>query len=256
MIDTHAHLNLAEFDQDRDGMMTACREMELEVINVGIDRSSSVKAIELAQNPGFYASVGVHPGSDPELIQNCQDLLNQPKVVAIGETGLDFLRFPDDLNEHQRQQELFEEHGRLAAEHNLPLIIHCRKAYRQLISLLSLEMKGLPGVIHSFSGGLSEARELLDLGYYLGFSGLIFKLELSEVIKSTPLERILIETDSPYLAPPSLNQKRNTPQSGWRIVLEKVASIKQIPAQEVVQITDQNAYHLFQLEKHGGIPIS
>lgn len=256
MIDTHAHLNLPEFDQDRDKVISACRDLDIEIINVGVDYESSLQAIEMAGNEGLYASVGLHPTSHPEPIDDFKGLFNRRKVVAVGETGLDFMRCLDNENEKKRQQGLLGQHGQWAKEYGLPMIMHCRQAYRELISMLQEEISGIPGVIHSFSGDLADARELINLNYYLGFSGLIFKLELDEVIKSTPLDHILIETDSPYLTPPSLGRKRNAPHIGLRIVLEKIAYIKKIPAQEVADVTRKNAYKLFQLEKHGGISTS
>ncbi len=256
MIDTHAHLNSSEFDQDRGEVISFCRDLDIEIINVGVDYESSLQAIEMAKNGGLYASIGLHPTSRPEPLDNFQDLFNQRKVVAIGETGLDFMQCLNNENEKKRQQDLFNQHGQWAKEYALPMIMHCRQAYRELISMLRKEMLGIPGVIHSFSGTLADARELINLDYYLGFNGLIFKMELDEVIKSTPLDRILIETDSPYLTPPSLGRKRNAPHLGLRIVLEKIAYIKKIPAQEVADITKKNAYKLFQLEKHGGISAS
>lgn len=250
MIDTHAHLNLKDFDQDRLQIISSCQQTGIEVINVGIDYQSSVQAINLAQEKGFYASVGIHPNGPSEDPEKLSSLLDQPGVVAIGEMGLDFYRQSDDPAEKNRQQELFLAQGQLARRAGLPLIVHCRQAYPELMLLLRRELKGVPGVVHSFSGSLSEARELLNLGYYLGFNGLIFKQDLGEVITSTPLERMLIETDSPFLPPPSLNQSRNAPHLGLRPVVEKIAFVKKISTAEVIDLTDKNAYHLFQLDKH------
>lgn len=250
MIDTHAHLNLEDFDQDRLKIISLCQQSNIKVINIGIDYQSSQRAIDLAQEKGFYASVGLHPNSAAEDPARLVSLLDQPGVVAIGETGLDFYRCPNNPAEKIRQQDLLLVHGQLAHRFNYPMIIHCRQAYSKLLILLRRELSGIPGVIHSFSGSLNEARVLLNLGYYLGFNGLIFKQNLDEVIRSTPLERMLIETDSPFLSPPSLSQKRNAPHLGLRPVVEKIASIKQISAAEVIDLADKNAYDLFQLEKH------
>jgi len=250
MIDTHAHLNLEDFDQDRLKVISSCQEAGIKVINAGIDYQSSVRAISLAQEKGFYASVGVHPNSPSEDPDKLSDLIDQPGVVAIGETGLDFYRRPDDATEKHRQRELFLSQGQLARRAGLPLIIHCRRAYPELMPLLRRELKGVSGVIHSFSGSLIEARELLHLGYYLGFNGLVFRQDLDEVIISTPLERILIETDSPFLSPPSINQSRNVPYLGLRPVVEKIAFIKKVSTAEIIDLADKNAYHLFQLDKH------
>ncbi len=250
MIDTHAHLNLEDFDQDRLKIISLCQQSGIKVINVGIDYQSSQRAIDLAQEKGFYASVGLHPNSTPEDPASLITLLDQPGVVAVGETGLDFYRQSNDPAEKIRQQDLLLIHAQLAHRFQRPMIIHCRQAYPELLVLLRRELSGVPGVIHSFSGSLDEARILLNLGYYLGFNGLIFKQNLDEVIRSTPLERMLMETDSPFLSPPSLDQNRNAPHLGLRPVVEKIAFIKQISAAEVIDLTDKNAYDLFQLEKY------
>ncbi len=250
MIDTHAHLNLKKFDGDRSEVMASCREMDLEVINVGIDYVSSVRAVEIARESGFYAAAGIHPNGPEESLDIFSPLWEREEVVAVGETGLDFYRQPNNPEEKHRQQRLLYQHGQLARESKRPLILHCRQAYPELIAALRKDLKELDGVVHSFSGSLSDARELLQLGYYLGFSGLIFKLDLDEVIKSTPLERILVETDSPYLPPPSLNQKRNAPHLGLRPVLEKIAFVKKIPVSEMIEKTQENAQQLFKLKKN------
>ncbi len=256
MIDTHAHLNLKEFDNDRDKVADICQELGIEVINVGIDYLSSVKAIEMAGiYQRFYASAGIHPNTR-EKIEKIIPLFSREKIVAVGETGLDFLRAENNKTEQERQRLLMTQHVELSKEHDLPLIIHCRKAYPDLLSLLRRYLTKQSGVIHSFSGSLNDARELLNMGYYLGFNGLIFKLNLDEVIESTPLERILTETDSPFLPPPSLNNERNAPHLGLKAVLEKIAFLKRIPVSEVESITVQNAYSLFKLKKHGKLSTS
>lgn len=256
MIDTHAHLNLREFDGDRNEVIDVCQELNIEVINVGIDYLSSVKAIEIAEErEGFYASAGIHPNTR-EKIEIIEPLLAKEKVVAVGETGLDFLRIENDKTEQERQRLLMIQHGELARKHDLPLIIHCRKAYADLLFLLRRDLSDQTGVIHCFSGSLSNARELLNMGYYLGFNGLIFKLNLDEIIESTPLERILTETDSPFLPPPFSNDSRNSPHLGLKPVLEKIAFLKKVPVSEVESITVQNAHSLFKLNNHGKIPTS
>jgi len=256
MIDTHAHLNLGEFDGDRNEVADICRKLNIEVINVGIDYLSSIKAIEIAEaREGFYASVGIHPNTQEE-IEAIEPLFAKRKVVAVGETGLDFLRIKNDKIEQERQRSLMIQHGELARKYKLPLIIHCRKAYVDLLFLLRRNLSDQVGVIHSFSGSLSDARELLNMGYYLGFNGLIFKFNLDEVIESTPIERILTETDSPFLPPPFLNNPRNAPHLGLKAVLEKIAFLKRIPVSEVESITVQNAYSLFKLNNHGKISTS
>jgi len=255
MIDTHAHLNLKDFGQDLSEVVSGCQDLGIEVINVGIDRESSIQAIEIAEtNKGFYATAGVHPNNQARSIEGIDHLAGNEKVVAIGETGLDFYRSDHSENDLRVQIDLMIQHGELSKKTGKPLVIHCRRAYRELISLLRREMNGACGVVHAFSGSLDDARELLELGYFLGFGGLIFKTDLDEIIISTPLDRILMETDSPYLSP-AKEIKRNAPHLGLVPVLERIAFIKKTPVQEVVSATVDNAVRLFKLNEHGRVSI-
>jgi TatD DNase family protein len=248
MIDTHAHLNLKQFDADRHEIVDLCRDLGIKIIDVGIDYQSSVRAIKLAQEyEGIYAAVGIYPGGQ-ENISLIEPLLQEEKVVAIGEAGLDFSRSENDQKRKQ-QQVLLADQIKLAQGKKLPLVIHCRQAFPELLSLLA-DYDGLSSVIHSFSGDLATAGKLLGMGCYLGFSGLIFRLELDEVVRSTPMDRILVETDSPFLSPPSLNNKRNAPHLGLQPVLDKIAFLKKLPVAEIILATTENANRLFKLEKY------
>ncbi len=253
MIDTHAHLNLKDFRQDLPEVISGCQNLGIEVINVGIDRESSIQAIEIAEtNKGFYATAGVHPNNQVRSFEGIDRLVGNEKVVAIGETGLDFHHSDRSENDLSAQIDLMIQHGQLSEKTGKPLVIHCRGAYRELISLLRREMNGAFGLVHAFSGSLDDARELLELGYFLGFGGLIFKMNLDEIIMSTPLDRILMETDSPYLSL-SKEIKRNAPHLGLVPILERIAFIKKTSVQEVVSVTVDNAVRLFKLNEHGRV---
>ena len=280
MFDTHAHLNFKAFDKDREKIIQKCLQENIWMINVGTNFFSSKLAVEIANRyqEGVYASVGLHPINISNLksqnaksqskIQNCdkEDVLEEDfdyerykklaekkKVVAIGEIGLDYYYKPktkQKLEEFKsKQKEIFLQQLKLAEELDLPVIFHCRMAHQDLIELLKKEIinnKKTKGVIHCFTGTWGQAQEYLKMGFYLGFNGIIFKLDLDEVIKKTPLERILVETDCPYLTPPGFENKRNDPR-GVKFIIEKIAKLKDLGFEEVVQQTHKNALRLFKI---------
>ncbi|OGZ22654.1 MAG: hypothetical protein A3E18_01005, partial [Candidatus Nealsonbacteria bacterium RIFCSPHIGHO2_12_FULL_38_18] len=200
LIDTHSHLNFKDFENDLDGVIGRCVNEDVWVINAGSQYETSKKAVEIAKkNKTMFAAIGLHPihARDDFRIEDYRSLAMSEKVVAIGEIGLD--RYKDYGRYIERQKEIFLQQLDLAKELNLPVIIHCRKAHKEIIEILA-EYK-LQGVIHCFAGIWEEAEQYLAMGFYLGFNGIMYKLDLKEVIEKTPLERILIETDSPYLKP-------------------------------------------------------
>ena len=245
------------------------------MLNVGTNLFTSQKAVELAQNysEGVYASVGLHPiNFDTGLTKvkidedeaeespfekefdydKYKKLAQSKKVVAIGEIGLDYYWKPKTkkkLEDFKREQDfLFHQEVRLAAELDLPVILHCRMAHEDLLKslkkLAAIYDKKLRGVVHCFTGDWEQAQRYMRLGFLLGFNGIIFKLKLSDVIKKTPLKKMLIETDCPYLSPPEYNQKRNDPL-GVKFVAKEIARIKKIPLKEVADQTTKNARKLF-----------
>ncbi|MDO8601125.1 MAG: TatD family hydrolase, partial [bacterium] len=221
--------------------------------------STSQRAVEMAEKypEGVYAAIGLHPIHSGEgfSLEKYKDLAKSKKVVAIGEIGLDYKteyvsfnrakrRVEDeslDSSPQEKQKEVLLKQLDLAKELNLPAIIHCRMAHDDLIEILS--NYSLTGTIHCFSGTWEEAQKYLGMGFYLGFNGIMFKLNLDEVIKNTPLERILIETDCPYLTPPQV-EGRNEPLY-VKYVVEKIAKIKNLTIEEITKITTQNAKKLF-----------
>jgi len=274
--DTHAHLNFAAFVKDRDRIVKKCLEQDIAMINVGSNFFSSEKAVEIAQkyDHGIYAAVGLHPiNLDTGLTkmkvdeeenekdspfekefdyEKYKELAQSKKVVAIGEIGLDYYWKPKTkkkLEQFKREQDfLFHQEVRLAIELDLPIILHCRMAHDDLLDTLkklsSIYDKKLRGVIHCFTGNEEQAKRYMQLGFLLGFNGIIFKLELNDVVKKTPLEKILIETDCPYLSPPNYNQKRNDP-IGVKFVAKEIARIKKLSLEEIADQTTENAQKLF-----------
>ncbi|MCS6831156.1 MAG: TatD family hydrolase [Armatimonadota bacterium] len=250
--DTHCHLNHPDFAHDAQQVWSRAQEAGVhQAIVVGYDLASSEAAIQIATAyDGCWASVGVHPHDAAQCTQDALSLLQQralqPQVAAIGEIGLDYYR---NLSPKNVQQQAFERQIQIASQLNLPVIIHCRNAYDDLLDILSRHP--LPGVLHCFSGELHHARRAVEMGWYLGIGGVAtFKNahSLREVVQQTPLERLLLETDAPYLAPVPHRGKRNEP-SYIPLIAEVVASLKNIPIEEVARITTQNARCLFRLEK-------
>jgi len=255
LIDTHSHLNFSDFDEDRDEVIKKCLDNNVWMINVGTDYETSKKAIEISEkySQGIFASVGMHPeniGKEIFDYEKYKSLSDSKKVVAIGETGLDYWYRPKTKKKRaefeEKQKELLSKQLSLAKELNLPVIFHCRTAHNDLLKILSAkENSNLKGVIHCFTGNWKQAEKYLNMGFYLGFTGIIFKLNLDEIIKKAPLDRILIETDCPFLSPLA-EIKRNEPLFVKHIA-EKIAKVKNVTFEEVAKQTTYNAKKLFNI---------
>ncbi|HIC92753.1 MAG TPA: TatD family deoxyribonuclease, partial [Anaerolineae bacterium] len=205
LTDTHAHLDFPQFDGDREEVIERALAAGVRrIINVGADLASSRRAVALAEaHPPIYAAVGVHPHDaktlTDEALAELLGLARHPKVVAIGEIGLDFYR---DLSPREAQRQAFERQLALARELGLPVIVHDRNAHAEVMDVL--RRRGLRGVLHCFSGDLEMARQAIEMGFYISVAGpATFKnaKRLPEIVRQLPLERLLIETDCPYLAP-------------------------------------------------------
>jgi len=227
IIDTHAHLNLHSFEKDRFSIIESCSLNNISLINVGTNFLDSKLAVEIAEkyNDGVHATVGIHPSEveDDFDFSKIKELATSKKVVAIGEIGLDYFYPSSDINFVKKQKQAFLKQLEIAEELNLPIVIHSRNAFDDLYEIL--KTKKLRGVIHCFTGDSKELERFLALGYYIGFNGIIFKIDLDEVIKKTPNDRILIETDCPFLTPPDFYEKRNNPMS-LKIIEDKIFKIK------------------------------
>ncbi|KNF09816.1 hydrolase, TatD family [Gottschalkia purinilytica] len=253
LIDSHAHLDDKRFDDDRDKLIKGLEKSGVElVINPGADVSSSVKAVSMAQEyDNIYAAVGVHPHDskdmDESTIEILRSLAKKDKVIAIGEIGLDYHY---DNSPRDIQKKWFKEQIKLAKELSLPIIVHEREAGQEVYDIIKQEADGnLLGVIHCFSGSLEMAKKYIELGFYISFAGPVtFKnaKKPKEVAKEIPLERLLIETDSPYMSPEPYRGKRNDP-SYVRYIAEMIAELKDISFNELVKITNENTKRLFNI---------
>ena len=239
MIDTHSHLNFKAFDLDREKVIEESLKKDIWIINVGSDYSTSQKAVELRRR-GVFASVGLHPlHVEDEVFDYDKYKELAKKAKAIGEIGLDYWYQPKDTF---KQKNLLSQQIKLAQELNLPIIFHCRKAHDEIIEMLNNEK----GVIHCFTGKYSQAKKYLEKGLYLGFNGIIFKYNVAETIKKMPLDRMLIETDCPYLTPPKAEKERNEP-SNLKYIIEEIARIRGVSFEEIAEITTTSAKKLFAL---------
>ena len=249
-IDSHCHINFPELADNLDEILANMRANEVsKALCVAVDLQKFPQILAMAeQHENIYASVGVHPDYEMEDEPTQSELVrlaNHPKVVAIGETGLDYFRLQGDL-EWQRTR--FRTHIRAAVECNKPLIIHTRSASADTLRLMQEEdANKAGGVMHCFTESLEVARAAIEMNFYISFSGIVtFKkaLELKEVAKSIPLERMLIETDSPYLAPVPFRGKLNQP-SYVKHVAEEIAKLRGISVEEVGEATSANFKKLF-----------
>lgn len=254
LIDSHSHLDDDAFAEDRDAVVARAEAAGVgAVINPGCDLASSRLAVDLSrQYPIVHAAVGFHPencaGTTPADLDAVRGLAAAPEVVAIGEIGLDY--HWEDNPPRAKQQEVFVAQLALAGELGLPAIIHDRDAHGDALALVRSHFnREAGGVFHCYSGSVETARALLDLGFYLGFDGPItFKNNKKSpaVVAYAPLDRLLIETDAPYMAPVPLRGRRNEPAFVTHVA-EKMAAIKDLPLEAVARATTANAKRLFHL---------
>ena len=250
LFDTHAHYDDERFDGDREALLAGMPEKNVGlIVNPGCDISSSRTAVALAESFDFvYAAVGIHPENcgdfEPGMIDQLRQMAKNPRVVAIGEIGLDYYWAENPPRE--LQQEVLRRQLRLAEELGLPVIIHDRDAHRDTLEMVR-EFPRVRGVFHCFAGSAEMARELIKMGWMLSFNGAItFKnaKKAPEVIAAVPLEKLMIETDAPYLTPVPHRGERND-SSYVRLVAEKIAQIKGLTPEEVEKATWENGRRFF-----------
>lgn len=253
IFDTHAHYDDEAFDADREALLAALPESGVGlVIDPGCDMDSSRRAVEIAEkHPHVYAAVGWHPENcapyTAESLETLRAWAKHPKVVAIGEIGLDYYWAENPPREWQ--QEVFRAQLALAQELALPVIVHDRDAHADCLAIVK-EFPAVRGVFHCFSGSVELARELVQRGWYLGFDGpLTYKnaRKAVEVAREIPLERVLLETDSPYLSPVPLRGTRNDSRN-LHFVAETFAALREMTAEEVARVTAENGKRLFGIE--------
>ena len=252
MIDTHSHLFAEEFDIDRDECVKRCKENNInKVILVGFDYETNRKAQEMAKKYDiFYITAGIHSKHcDNIYLEKYNELVNfieNNKVYAIGECGLDYY-WSQEFKEEQKI--LFEMQIKLSIEKDLPIIIHCRDAIQDTFDIVKKYKGQIKGIMHCYSGSLEMAYEFIKVGLMISLGGPVtFKnaKEPKRVCENIPLEKLLIETDCPYLAPTPYRGKRNE-SSYVKLVCEEVAKIKSIPFDEVEKVTTKNAEELFRI---------
>ncbi|WP_456272834.1 TatD family hydrolase [Bacillus sp. AK031] len=254
LFDTHVHLNADQFSEDLEEVIARAQKEGVEnMVVVGFDRPTINKAMELVDTYDFlYAAIGWHPVDAIDMTDEdlnwIEELSSHPKVVAIGETGLDYHwdKSPKDI-----QQEVFRKQIRLAKKVKLPIVIHNREATQDIVDILQEEdAKEVGGIMHCFSGSPETARDCLDMNFLISLGGPVtFKnaKKPKEVAEEVPLDKLLIETDCPYLAPHPYRGKRNEP-SYVKLVAEQIADIKGVTFEEVAEKTTRNAKKLFGID--------
>ena len=255
LFDTHAHLNAIQYDEDLTEVIERAKsEQVTDIVVVGFDRDTIKRAMELTDEyEMIYAAVGWHPvdaiDMTDEDLEWIKELASHPKVVAIGEMGLDYYwdKSPKDI-----QKEVFRRQIRLAKEVNLPIIIHNRDATEDVVNILKEENAGeVGGIMHCFTGSYEVAKQCMDMNFYLSFGGPVtFKnaKKPKEVVKEIPIDRLLIETDCPYLTPHPFRGKRNEP-SYVKYVAEQIAELREMPFEELAKKTSDNAKKLFGISR-------
>lgn len=251
LIDTHTHIYLPEFDDDRPEMIQRARDAGVQLMVMpAIDSSTHSKMLQLEVDfQGCLSMIGLHPCSVKNDFETelaiVENFLRERSFAAMGETGLDFYW---DKTFTQEQYEAFRRQARLALQYDLPLVIHSREAIDECIGVVR-EFSGLKGVFHCFSGNSDQASQILETGFYLGLGGVVtFKnAGLDKVMEGSDLSRVILETDAPYLAPVPYRGKRNEP-SYIVLVAEKLAALTGKGVEEVVKITTENAMNLFRLQ--------
>jgi TatD DNase family protein len=251
LIDTHCHLDFPEFNADREEVIERARGQGINyIVNIGSSLEGSKKSLELSQKYDFiYSTIGLHPheadGFSPEVKHLLEELARKDKVVAIGETGLDYYK---NYSKAENQKTLFEFSVKLARDLGLPLVIHNRQAQDDTLKVLK---QALPqkAVVHCFSGDENFLKECLDLGFFVSFTcNITYKKagDLRNLVKLTPLVRLLLETDAPFLPPEGLRGERNEP-TYVKYLCEEIARLKEISIEEVAKTTTNNAKEFFNI---------
>lgn len=254
IFDSHAHYDDEEFDNDRKEVLEELKnEGVIGIMNCSSSYKSIAKTCELINTYDFiYGAVGIHPENadefKDEMLDEFKDIIKKnPKVKAIGEIGLDY--YWDENPDKEIQKDVFRKHMKLAEELNLPVIIHDRDAHEDTLNIIK-EFPNVKGVVHCFSGSVEFAKECLKLGYYIGVTGVVtFKnaKKVVKVVKEVPVERLLVETDCPYMAPEPNRGKRNK-SSYIKYVIEKISEIKEINPKELNLKVNENLQNLFKIQ--------
>jgi len=259
LIDSHAHIDLATFDRDREQVFARARQGGVRaIINVGLDLESSRASLDLAkQYDDVFSTVGFHPHDASKMrdddLKALAELAQDDRVVAVGEIGLDLYR---NLSSRRSQEEAFKKQLDLAVELGLPVVVHCRQAHKEVYKILSRWVRSTlsagrlwRGVIHCFSGDVELAQKYIDIGFCISLAGSVTYPsagELVQVAREIPLDRLLLETDAPFLAPQAYRGKRNEP-AYVALIAEKVAQVREVPREVVAAAAAKNTISLFKL---------
>ncbi len=252
MIDTHAHIDVKDFDDVRNDILIRAEESGVEkIIMPAIEPKTFNKLIDVAKSSEkLFFGIGIHPHNSNEVngeaINLVEKIINEQNPIAVGEIGLDYFY---DFSPPDVQKNLFRKHLKLAKKYNLPVIVHNRDAFEDIFAILEDEQDGtLTGVLHCFSGNTEQLEKALNLGFNVSFTGNITfrKSNLEETVRTAPLEKILLETDSPWMTPVPYRGKKNEP-AFLKFIAEKIAEIKKISIDEVIKMTTKNAKSLFKI---------
>lgn len=263
LVDTHVHLDFSQFDEDRDEVVDrAVNEGVGRMVAVGFDLDSSRQAVALTRRyANLWACVGIHPHqasrATPEVFDSLRDLSKDNKVVAIGETGLDYYR---DRSPRDVQRQVFRQELEVAEETGMPVVIHDRAAHEDVMSIISAWADGIRssngrlqpplGVVHCFSGDLVMAERLIDLGFYISVAGPVTfpnAGRLQELASRLPLERLLVETDCPFLSPHPFRGQRNEP-ANVKLIAQRIAELRGVSLEKISRTTTENACRVFRLQ--------
>ena len=253
IIDAHTHVQFEQYEKDREEVVARSLALGIGMINAGADLKSSKEAVDLAHKyeNGVWAAVGIHPTEpkDFDKLEEVEKLSADVKVVGIGECGLDYFR-DKEYKTQKKQKEIFEKHIEFSQKHKKPLVIHCREAFADTIDILTAHKKDLlpePGILHFFTGTIEDAKRLLDLNFSFTFGGLItFNRSFDEVLKFIPLEKIMVETDAPFVTPVPNRGKRNEPAFITSTV-ESLAKIKKTSVETASKTALSNTVRLLNL---------
>ena len=247
LIDTHAHIYYDDYSGQMDDIIQSAADNGVEkIISIGVDLQSSEECIKLSEKyESIYATCGIHPHEADKApkgyLYELEQFYKHPKVVAVGEIGLDYHY---DFSVRKTQKRIYHEQLEMANALDLPAVLHCRKSDDDILNGIQ-ESSHKSGVIHCFASDLDFAEKILDTGFHLSFTGLItFVKELEEVVCEVPLDKIMVETDSPYLSPEPHRGKQNEPANVF-YVAEKIAQLKEISLEKVAEITTETAFNLF-----------
>ena len=249
-IDSHAHIQLSQFNQDREAVLTRAEKADVSnILVIGFDMETSLGAVELAEkHTHIYATVGMHPHDakdlTPDVLKTFRELAEHPKVIALGEMGLDYYR---NLSPRPVQKEAFKQQLDLAEELQMPIVIHNRDAYMDILPILEARQGRVRGVLHCFTGDVELMQRSLAIGFHIGIGGIVTypsAKDIRAVAREVPEDRLLIETDCPWLAPQFRRGKRNEP-AYVRAVAEKIAELRDTSIEAIGKITTENFKNVF-----------